>query len=134
MHSLGQGESPYASHGFFTQYLDDDNPVERKLGIEAGLRWAKNADFIAYYLDLGLSNGMRYALVKHAQAERKIEARLLSKGELCFSYTNHRGELDRRSVHPHFFYWGKTEYHPKEQVLMTAFCLDRNEDRRFCDR
>ena len=32
--SLRRGEAPFASHLFYTQFLDDDIPAERSLGIE----------------------------------------------------------------------------------------------------
>ena len=61
---LRRGESPYASHLFFTQMLDDRNSEERNLGIEAGYEWARSADIFAFYTDLCVSNGMLQALKK----------------------------------------------------------------------
>jgi hypothetical protein len=59
--SLKRGEAPYASHLFFTQpnLLDDGDPEERRLGIEAGIEWGKTADFVVVYVDRGISEGMR---------------------------------------------------------------------------
>lgn len=129
---LSRGESPYASHGFFTHFLDDTVPAERKAGILAGLEWAKAAEAVVYYLDRGMSSGMLFALERHTQAARKIEARLLSgETSLSFNYTNWRGESDQRRARFKSFYWGRTEYHPRDQVLMKAHCLDRNEERVF---
>lgn len=34
---LHRGEAPFASHLFYTDVLDDNNPKEREMGIEAGL-------------------------------------------------------------------------------------------------
>ena len=129
---LVRGESPYASHGFFTHFLDDADPAQRRAGIMAGLEWSKAAEAVVYYLDRGMSDGMRFALEKHTQAARTIEARLLS-GDHClhFEYVNHRGEKAQRRARFKAFYWGRTEYHPRDQVLMKAFCLDRNEERIF---
>ena len=61
--SLARGEAPYASHGLYTQpgVLRDDVPEERKKGIEAGYAWAEVADAIAFYIDLGMSDGMQKA-------------------------------------------------------------------------
>jgi hypothetical protein len=58
---LKRGEAPYASHLFFTQegLLDDHKPDERRLGIEAGFAWGRAADLVAFYVDLGVSKGMR---------------------------------------------------------------------------
>ena len=79
--SLSRGESPYASHGFFTQFLDDLKPDERTLGIEAGLAWSKVADYVAFYVDRGMSNGMNYAMEQHKKAGRRIEIRKLDSPE-----------------------------------------------------
>ena len=39
--SLARGEAPLASHLLYTQpgILDDTNPEQRRLGMEAGLAW-----------------------------------------------------------------------------------------------
>lgn len=59
--SLMRGEAPYASHAIYTQpgVLNDDSPVERNLGIEAGFAWHRLADASVVYYDLGVSAGMR---------------------------------------------------------------------------
>lgn len=70
---INRGESPYASHRMLTDALDDTDPVERAIGIKAGLSW-RNAHMpirdsdgtvIGYtkvchifYVDLGKSEGM----------------------------------------------------------------------------
>lgn len=61
--SIARGEAPIASHLIYTQpgILDDNDPEERKLGIQCGFEWAKQADIIAFYLDRGWSTGMRAA-------------------------------------------------------------------------
>lgn len=66
---LRRGEAPIASHLLFTQpgVLDDAVPVERQLGIDAGLAWAPLADATAIYTDRGMSRGM-LAAVAHAEA------------------------------------------------------------------
>ena len=58
--SLARGESPFASHLLYTQpgILDDNDPVQRRQGIEAGFDWGQYADLAAFYLDLGWSEGM----------------------------------------------------------------------------
>jgi hypothetical protein len=59
---LGRGEVPYASHGFFPGALDDNNPEQRKQGIEAGFKMAEAllayGAFRALYTDRGVSRGM----------------------------------------------------------------------------
>ncbi len=65
---LLRGESPFASHGLYTQpgVLDDTVPEQRKLGIEAGFAWRTVADQTIVYADLGMTEGMK-AGVAHAR-------------------------------------------------------------------
>lgn len=72
---LIRGESPYASHAFFTQFLDDTIPEERELGIAAGLAWANVVDTVVVYTDLGISSGMEYGVEMHHNFGRKVEFR-----------------------------------------------------------
>jgi len=67
--SIQRGEAPFASHGLYTQpgVLDDDDPDERALGIRAGFEWASRAIVRVFYIDLGISDGMRQAQ-DHARA------------------------------------------------------------------
>lgn len=60
--SLNRGESPLCSHLLYTQVLDDLKPDERKLGIEAGLAWVEVADLHVFYIDRGISEGMKEAM------------------------------------------------------------------------
>lgn len=74
---LLRGESPYASHGFFTQFLDDTVPEERALGIAAGLEWSRVCDKVVFYLDYGWSPGMKAAHEWHLAQNHEIETRIL---------------------------------------------------------
>ena len=76
---LRRGESPYASHLFFTQpgLLDDLKPEERRLGIEAGLAWQRSSDVVAVYVDRGISEGMRQGIAAAAERGAHIEVRAL---------------------------------------------------------
>lgn len=67
--SVHRGEAPIASHLLFTQpgILDDDDPAERQLGIDAGLAWRSVAEATVVYIDRGISRGMQYGI---AVAER----------------------------------------------------------------
>ena len=56
--SLERGEAPFASHGFYTRYLNDKKPAEREAGMACGKAWAEGADVIAFYVDYGISPGM----------------------------------------------------------------------------
>lgn len=78
-HSLRLGETPFASHGLYTQpgVLDDTSPDERALGIAAGLEWARKAHATVAYVDLGISTGMRQGIDHARQSGRLIEQRCL---------------------------------------------------------
>lgn len=71
------GESPIASHLLYTQpgILDDSIPLERQLGIEAGLAWSPVADLHAFYIDRGWSLGMRQALAFCKRTHQEWELR-----------------------------------------------------------
>ena len=63
-HVTMRGDSPVASHLLITQSLDDRDPEQRKRGIEAGLALLRVADVHAFGIDLGVSDGMRGAMVR----------------------------------------------------------------------
>ena len=56
------GEAPMASHLLYPQALDDDNQIERQMGIEAGLAWRYASEGTVVYQDYGISAGMRYGI------------------------------------------------------------------------
>lgn len=56
---FGRGEFPFAPHAIYPQVLDDADPEERRLGMQAGTEWDRKADVIAAYIDRGFSRGMR---------------------------------------------------------------------------
>jgi len=70
--SINRGEAPFASHLLYPQVLADDVPADRAVGIRLGLAWAKDADYVVFYLDRGWSAGMEAALVVHEAAGRRI--------------------------------------------------------------
>ena len=79
--SLSRGEAPIASHLLYTQsgILDDNDPVERAQGIEAGLAWRTVAEASVVYTDRGISPGMRYGIDAALRAGRPIEFRKLGE-------------------------------------------------------
>ena len=84
--SLARGEAPYASHGLYPGVLDDNDPTDRRKGMDAGLAWGVNADLVAFYTGRGWTTGMAAAL-KHWTAARKlIEIRVVA------GYKTARGE------------------------------------------
>jgi len=79
--ALHRGEAPIASHLLYTQegILCDEIPEDRKLGIEAGFAWGECADYIVFYTDLGLSNGMNKAKIYWMNRKKKIIMRKLGE-------------------------------------------------------
>ena len=77
---LMRGEAPFASHGLYTQpgVLNDCDPEERELGIEAGLVWGDCARKTGVYLDQGNSKGMRQGIERAIQENRLVEYRTLN--------------------------------------------------------
>ena len=76
--SLGRGESPFASHLLYPQVLNDDLPVERAIGITAGLLWGRHARLTVVYTDLGITAGMREGADTALLSGRKVEYRKLT--------------------------------------------------------
>lgn len=76
---LLRGEAPYASHALYTQpgVLDDDIPLEREMGIQAGFAFRAVADATVVYTDLGTSGGMVYGIAHAEESGRPIEYRSL---------------------------------------------------------
>lgn len=77
--SISRGENPYASHLYLTRVLNDDIPMERAFGIQAGWEWGKHADLVAVYGDLGISPGMSESIDFYAAAGKPIERRTIDK-------------------------------------------------------
>ena len=57
--SLLRGEAPIASHVTYTASLDDDDPAQRQIGIEAGHSWLRVAEALVVYTDMGVTEGMQ---------------------------------------------------------------------------
>lgn len=81
--SLERGEAPIASHLTHTQVLNDQDPIQRTAGMEAGIAWLPVAELVAFYVDYGISPGMQLA---HGHAEGlgiPIEERTIGKNTAC---------------------------------------------------
>lgn len=76
---IARNEAPFASHLLYSQdgLLDDNDPDERRTGIECGLAWGAHAAATVVYSDLGLSGGMRMGIDRALDAGRPIEYRSL---------------------------------------------------------
>jgi len=79
--SLCRGEAPYASHLFFTRpgLLDDLDPAQRELGIEAGLAWGLSAELVAVYVDRDISQGMRLGVGRHLARHKPVVVRTIER-------------------------------------------------------
>ena len=72
---LRRGEAPFASHLLYTQVLNDLLPIQRTIGIAAGLAWAERADATVVYEDFGISGGMRQGIEHAIRLGRAVEHR-----------------------------------------------------------
>jgi hypothetical protein len=75
--SIMRGECPFASHLLYPQpnILNEFDPAERALGIELGYRLWPHASVIAFYCDLGISNGMKMAAERAGKEGLLIDMR-----------------------------------------------------------
>ena len=81
--SLARGEAPLASHLlYYTQpgILDDTDPEQRKLGMEAGFAWGEIADMIAIYMDFGISPVMQDGVMRAGLFEVPTVFRHIGRG------------------------------------------------------
>ena len=76
-HSLVRGEAPIASHLLYTQVLDDRIPLQRQMGIDAGLAWRVVTEATVVYIDRGISLGMAHSINKAIAAGTPVEYRRL---------------------------------------------------------
>lgn len=60
--SLHRGEAPFLGHLQYPRVLDDTHPDMRELGIAAHCAWLLGAEFVAAYVDLGITAGMDKAI------------------------------------------------------------------------
>lgn len=74
---LSRGEAPLASHGFYTQFLDDQIPEQRREGMEAGFAWGAVAELVAVYSDHGVSAGMVEGIKRATGAGIPVEHRFV---------------------------------------------------------
>jgi hypothetical protein len=74
---LKRGESPQAPHLLYTQanVLDDNNPEERQLGIDAGHELLRVVDKVVVYIDKGISEGMKLGIERAKAANVPVELR-----------------------------------------------------------
>lgn len=74
---VNYNETPYASHLLYTRkyVLKDKDPVQRKLGIEAGFFWRDVSTKTVFYVDLGMTPGMNLGIDDCEKKGNKYEVR-----------------------------------------------------------
>lgn len=60
------GIAPFAPHLLYPQFMDDNNPAQRELGISMGLQFMEACNEVWVYIGNGVSEGMRIEM-EHAQ-------------------------------------------------------------------
>jgi len=66
----------YCSH-WLADVLDDENPLERAIGLKIGLRFSAFCDYAAVYTDFGISEGMKDAMIFYDKIGKRVERRSL---------------------------------------------------------
>lgn len=81
--SLDRGEAPFASHVLYTLdgVLDDNDPAQRKAGMEAGFTVGARADYVAVYIDRGVSPGMVEGIMRAQDRGQRVEFRAIGGGD-----------------------------------------------------
>lgn len=90
---LSENYVPYAPHLFFPWFLDEDNPKDRKLGMDAGMKVLERCDGL-YVSGPRISEGMAREIEKAASlgipikcvadprfAEERLLREIIRKGE-----------------------------------------------------
>lgn len=74
---LYRREAPFASHGFYTMVLKDEDSTQREIGMNAGWAWMRRSDLVAVYTNLGISDGMKKGVERAMAIGVPIEKRQL---------------------------------------------------------
>ena len=84
---MNHGESPLASHLLYAQtgVLDDDDPSQREMGIEAGFSWGSVSRRTVVYVDRGPSWGMVAGIRNALKAGREVRCRTLEHVDILAS-------------------------------------------------
>ena len=79
--SLPRGEAPFASHGFYTIFLDDDSLRDRDLGMKCGWAWMALCDFVAVYIDYDNRSCMLKGIEEATELGKVVEYRKIGKNK-----------------------------------------------------
>lgn len=67
-----------------------------------------------------------YALIDGRQPDKYRDV-----PPLTFGYTNWRGKFEQRTIRPRKVWFGKTDWHPEPQWLLTGFDVEKDAERDF---
>jgi hypothetical protein len=78
--SIQRAEAPIASHGLFafSMVLDDDKVADRNAGMYAGWAWIEVTEAVVVYDDLGITEGMKRAILLAEHIGKPVEYRSLN--------------------------------------------------------
>jgi hypothetical protein len=128
---FNRGEAPFASHAIYPAVLNERDPEERKLGMEAGWAWQRVADAIVVYGDLGTTPGMQAGIESATKLGKPVEYRRLGPGVARLFRLWSSKDTARRSSHrPHARQGGDPMSGPVEHDEAD---LSRTEGREFDD-
>ena len=77
--SEARGEAPFASHIFYTEILNDNEPTERQRGFDCHESWMAVCDYVVVYDDFGISQGMRWGIEMAFKLEKPVFCRKILK-------------------------------------------------------
>lgn len=80
--SLIRDEAPFLGHLLYPRVLNDQTVDDRRRGIAAHLSWLRSAEFVAVYVDLGVSDGMKLAVELANDKDIPVVERTLGHGWL----------------------------------------------------
>lgn len=118
-------------HGTPVRVGEDIDKAAAGLATAVGLDWTllDDAEAVGDEWEMGSARNVTRETFRNL-ARGAIEAAPASP-LLSFTYTNWKGVTERRRVRLLGLRRGKTPWHPKEQFLLRAFCLDRGAEREF---
>lgn len=66
------GVAPFAAHLLYPQFLNEDTPGQRDLGILAGMSWQNVCDEVWVYADRGITEGMKQEIAQAKKRKKPI--------------------------------------------------------------
>lgn len=100
--SMDRGEAPFASHAMYPFFLDDDDPKQRRQGLEMGHEYLQKSQAVVFYVDLGMSPGMLIALDRALAFKKRVEFRCIHEDKFAEDFYRevHRNMKEAYSIAP----------------------------------